>query len=151
MRKGNRLMFLRMRAKTWRRHSTKRERERISGYDTSGSIKRDTTFTQNTNNRWKGVAFFGIFVGYSIKLCVSVSSLSNIVKRWTSKRERDQPIRWWGFKKFCWLWIMTWPGHKRNDRAWCEDKKRECEGTQRLENCRATQLNFVWGSPHFPI
>ena len=64
-----------------KRQQIKRERERISGYDTSGSIKRDTTLTQNTNNRWKGVAFFGIFVGYSIKLCVSVSSLSNIVKR----------------------------------------------------------------------
>ena len=75
-------MFLRMREKLEEGTPLReRERERISGYDTSGSIKRDTTFTQNTNNRWKGGAFFGIFVGYSIKLCVSVSSLSNIVKR----------------------------------------------------------------------
>ena len=75
-------MFLRMREKLEEGTPLReRERERISGYDTSGSIKRDTTLTQNTNNRWKGVAFFGIFVGYSIKLCVSVSSLSNIVKR----------------------------------------------------------------------
>ena len=82
---------------------------------------------------------------------MSVSSLSNIVKRWTSKRERDQPIRWWGFKKFCWLWMMTWPGHKENDKALCEDKKKECERTQRSGNCRAIRLNFVWASLRFPM
>ena len=45
----------------------------------------------------------------STKLWVNASSLSNTVKRLTTKRERDQSNGWGGFQKLYWLWIVRWP------------------------------------------
>ena len=44
----------------------------------------------------------------STKLWVTVSSLSNTVRRWTSKRERDRHNEWRGFQKLFQLWIVRW-------------------------------------------
>ena len=51
-----------------------------------------------------------------------------------------------------WSWARShgWY-HKRDDKAWYKDKKRECERSQRSGNRWAIQSNFGWMPPHFPI
>ena len=49
-----------------------------------------------------------------------------------------------------WAWIHGW-SHKRNGKAQCDDKKRECEGLQKSGNRRTIQPNFKWTSLHLPI
>ena len=133
------------------------------------SISRDQRFNLNVQMQFIKLIFFSILmkrrpqgrrksISTHWQLLQADSKLPNLSPQKASSKVTGFSDNLWPWttevaeSSSSWSWARShgWY-HKRDDKAWYKDKKRECERSQRSGNRWAIQSNFGWMPPHFPI